>query len=591
MVELRRHNEVEKKWMLSLVLAGLFLTMPSKIKPMIVHSIHTPLKIELQRTEPPRKAFDIITRKVPQALDPLEWNLLTQKTGIDLNQLLVQVRQTKMESLRGVHRVNLAPLVLQKPKTPEVELAALAKAESAAANSNGGTHVVGNLRLAEGVMAGDRSLKIKHIVDGRVQEIGDIDPKKGTFSIQVADTLGLLRAELLESDGTPVASGDFRPGDSTLTGSPEIVLAPHNQMNFKTVHYTGGKSPKSSANPTVPSQTLIAALGSKIQSDEFGDNQLTRVARDSWALARTQAQGHQQTLSMMSPLKPMDVPLFSERLMKAFLGGHRSVDQSPGILWMTVTANGKNLDDVELTIQGSDLVPNVGNGSYVFTNLEPGFYQVVAKKEGHLLGHYNAFVDTNAATVGEIEINDRFAQVPVKTFDALSGEPLTARLDLQSLEASSFSEGISEIQLPKLHRLSFGEAYPQQADYVPSRILYSDDTESLVVPLVKEAWLKERLQARAIRQQQDTGVIVGFVSEGTYKVYLPDQENYDETNVVFFDPTGAEVMGPTAGGGFILFNVPAGTQSVTVVSQSSNLMNTQIVPMDPNAVYTLNINF
>ena len=570
------------------------LCAPSFIKPVIMYSSHSPLKIELQSTEPPRKAFDLIKKtNAPTAGENLlrEWASLSEVKSLNLNQLLLKNQRAQVEAHEGVHRVSLEPMILKRnSEVPEQKAMILAH------GPQGSSTIVGRIRLSEGVMAGDRTLRIKHIVDGRVQEVGSIDPRKGTFSIHVANSSGLLRAELLDAQGAPVASGEFRPsgpGQQVLDVNPEIILSPRNQIHFKTTPYLGFHPSVKGASGTagLPSETVIASIDGNVKSDEMGDVIMPRMSPDSWTPVRTRAPGYHESLAIVSPLKQQELPLFSERLIKAFAGPHQSLAEYAGMLWVNVTYHGQTLENVELSIEGSENKAVFGNGSYVFTGLEPGFYQLLAKKEGRLLGHLNVIVDQGAAAVGEIEVTDQWSQVTAKSFDAFTGAPAPSRLDLQSLEKSIYSDGEAVLQLPRVHRLSFGYVYPENSDYIPTQIVYSDDTESLVVPLIRESWLQQQLLQKKLNRDPQAGVIVGFVAEGDYDVYLPHEEEYSADNVVFFDSTGAAVTGPVVGGGFILYNVPAATQSVTVVSRTSGLVNTQVLPVDASSVSVLNINF
>jgi hypothetical protein len=574
---------------LALWIGVALLTIPSAVTNVLVHHLQKPVKILQQSTEPPRKAFELVTQ-IPEQ-DPLAryWTWMNSFQGENLNQILIRQSemraQLKQDQTQGVHRVRLETMVLHQPKKLSDDRFAL---DSPSGSGLPGTVLVGKIRLSAGLAAGDRTVRIRHIEDGRTQEIGDINMKKGTFSIRVNNPNGLVRAELVDDKGAPLASGDFRITNDPLAGTQEIVMAPRNQIPLRTVPFSGKKG--------IPADHLLAASGQHVPTDAFGDFQVPHMTRDSWSMVRSRAPEYGETLAMVSPSMSLDssvqeIPLFPKRLLKAFATKGEKTEDLGGMIWVQVLYKNKNLDDVEVSIEGSDMKPSYGNDHFVFSDLNAGLYQLVAKRAGKMIGHLNLQVDEGAVSVGTIEVADQWANVPIRTQDAFSGEPLSSRLDLQSLETSINSSGETATQIPKLHQLSYGYVYPSDTDYAPLQISYSDDTAGIFVPMIRQNWLESKKTENRIETQNQTGVVIGFVPEDDYEVFLPQDENFSADNVVYFDTLGRSVDKPVPGGGFILFNVPTQTQTISVVSKTSGLMNAQVVPVDAGSITALNISF
>jgi hypothetical protein len=598
----RQPKDLEQKFFLkTAVLAGLLVvSVPSAVKSVIFRTSPQPLRLQQRAEDPPRQAFEQIFHP-GQANESFqaEWSKINALKAENLNEILLQ--QTQPKPKQAAQKIELEPLVLHKDPALKAALLAENPEDSAALQSlKAPLRASGKIRLAEGMAAGDRSLRVKHVVDGRTQELGDINMKKGTYSIPLSSTEGVIRAEMLDETGTPIAGGEVRYGTSDILNQSEIVLSPENQLSLVTIPFNkvsqGTPEQGSAARPShkntlastgIPSEHLALGLNLRDSSDPSGELTTSHISNDSWALVRSRASGQYQTLTLVSPKSRNFIPMFPEKVIRAFAGPHQSLEDYAGMMWVRVTYKDRELEDVELSIEGSDLKPVFGNGYYIFSDLNPGFYQLVARKQGRLLGHTNVVVDNGAVAVGEIQVPDQWAMVPLKTFDAFSGEPVPARADLQSLETSVFSEGETLVQLPRLNRLSYAYLFARDGEYLNCETLYNDQNSSLPVPMVKEVWVESLRKLRKINTFANTGVIIGFVGTGEYEIYLPQDENYAAENVVYFDSVGNLVASPVPGGGFIMFNVNAGVQAVTMVDKSTHLINTQLVPMDPGTHFIL----
>jgi hypothetical protein len=97
------------------------------------------------------------------------------------------------------------------------------------------------------------------------------------------------------------------------------------------------------------------------------------------------------------------------------------------------------------------------------------------------------------------------------------------------------------------------------------------------------------MNRQKINLYPDRGLIIGFVDNSNYEIYLGYDNQFSRENIVYFDPHGNISEKAVLGGGFIIFNVPLGPQSVVLAEADSGMLQMQMV--DVNVEATLVIKF
>jgi|GEM_PF-5751133 len=479
--------------------------------------------------------------------------------------------------------------------------------------------IQGQLRLQPGLALGDRAIEVRHFIEGVPQETGLLDPTSGSFQIRVADNRGELRAMIRDHNGTTIATARTPLNGVPPATAMEMMLRDRGHLAANFVDFN--KSPQrilstnNNSQRGVVADVMIASLGVEQSSDALGSLRYPNVAESSWALTRVRAPGFREATLIQPAGEDLSLALLPEKMLKTLaqltsdsvgtVGSVAKVATVGGMIFGQVLSEGKPVAGVQLALENEpeakvtylqgfipqSLPATAAGGYFAFQNLEPGFYQVTASKEGVVVGHFNAVVDENAVAVGNIEMTTQHSTTEIKVFDAFTGTPIAAHLDLQSLPQSVATPvGASVVDLPQLHRLSLGYAYPEGEDFVPAQFLYSDDQGTLNLPQVRRAWLQNLATQRAIAADPESGIIVGFVNSevaDTYEVYLSHETHYSEGWRVYFDSSGQVTPTLTAGGGYVFFNVPANVQSVVVVPQKTEIIHTQVVPVDAGSTSVL----
>ncbi len=475
-------------------------------------------------------------------------------------------------------------------------------------------NITGQVRLPLGLALGDRPLEIRRIVDGVRVDVGEIDAPKGTFSIPVAAMEGTLSIELSDKTGTVIASASHRLGPEDERGNLLMHVTAKSQFagtfvsfNKEPNHLLGEKLLSIRGEPT---EILYATLGVHDNSDALGSFAFPKISESSFGLIRARSKGFADTLLTLSAGEAKGISLLPTKFisaLKQIIQGEQHQDlENSGMIFGQVLFDGKPMSGVSVTLDESaeqvpvylsGFIPLQGveatteNGYFAFTGLSKGMHTAVATRNGEYLGHLNLEVDDEAVSIGNLEASTKNQTTQIKVYDAFEGTPLSANVHIQSVKDSMQVLGVAEVYLPQIQRLSFGYVQPDQVDYLPYQMAYSDKDDFIHVPLVKADWLQNIFTERRITNVPDSGIVIGFVPEDDFEAYLSHEESYDSSNIVYFDMLGRIVPAGVTGGGFVMFNVPSGTQSIVVMSKKTEMLSTQVIPVGADSTTILKLRF
>jgi hypothetical protein len=486
--------------------------------------------------------------------------------------------------------------------------------------------IKGTLALAPGLALGDRTLELHRYLEGVAHESGRVNVQTGEFEILTQDDHGSLIAELFDKSGLIVASGSInieeQNKDENKDAQLEILVSQKNQFAGNLVNFN--RSPdrlitsKMNSFKGEAAEILYSSLGVSDKTDVLGTFRFPKVASSSWGIVRAQAKKFRESIFLMGAGEGQNLAMIPESLITALenltdeeasKNNSRNESQKEnhgGVIWGQILLDGKPVSGITVSMELNEdmapiylegFIPNKSipatteNGFFVFTDLMPGYYSLVARRNGEYFGHINLVSDENTVAVGNIEASTRKRTSSLKVYDAFEGSPEEAQVQLQSLKEDIFVPGIANIQLPKVQRLSLGQVQPARAEYAPTRINYNDSDDYIHVPLVRLEWLDYISQQGRISQSPNTGVVVGFVPEDSFEAYLTHEDKYSTDNIIYFDHKGVRTQTGVAGGGFVMFNVPVGTQSVVVMSKKSEMLSSIVVPVDEKSISTSKFHF
>lgn len=450
------------------------------------------------------------------------------------------------------------------------------------------------------------------------KEDGRFDPKTNTFYVQAAEMSGTLVARLVDTkSGQTLGKGSLRVSQYAADqqrGLAKITIEKVND-NLLAGFNDFYKDPTTLASRTlvrgkaISTKVLLASLNHETRSDASGKFHFEQVKEGSWALLRTEAKGFRSGIHLVQAGVEKNRPLFPEAMISALQQIIRDqalsseVAVTGSVVWGQITQNGKPLAGAEVDVEflenhkpiyfNSLLLPDPQlkatgeNGYFAILDLPAGFHSLVASFGKNYLSHANVVVDDDTISTAVLESTLHTEKAEVKVFDSFTGTPENARLEMQSLPVALNVQGFADVNLAPVSRLSFVRVMPENPRYSEALQIYDDASDSIHVPLVRKDWLSSLAAVKKISYQPDTGVVMGFVPSTEYEVYLGHDSQFPTDNIVYFNAAGEVVPTGVPGGGFVIFNVPPGTHSVVVAHAESDLLQTQVLPVDPLSLVVL----
>ncbi|MBO9668116.1 MAG: hypothetical protein J7501_15045, partial [Bdellovibrio sp.] len=475
--------------------------------------------------------------------------------------------------------------------------------------------IVGPIEITGGLaVTNEHHIEIRRNDEGVLKELGRVDLLKGTYNIDVEEAIGTVVARLVNKDGKTLGEGSFRlnklvAGDLNFLQGPKIKVEPHPDFSgILTSAYN------SKANDTAPAQTRVTFVkgASEVAVKRDGVASMDNVTKGSTTVMRAAAPKHLQTASIVVSGQEFKSSLYPESMIKALqdiVGQQRSqsFDGAPTVIWGRISQDGKSLSGIDVSVESDPslipiyfnqfLIPDASlkstseNGLYAFIEVQPGFHSLLATRGSSILGYSNVIVEENSVGQGDIEFTIKNDSVPLRVFDAFTGESRPAIVTMQSLENDlNLETGNTTLTLPHLNRLGLMRVIPEGADYIPARYIYNDSDEFIHVPLVQWEWLRAIKSFLKISDAPSTGLVVGFVQDEDFEVYLAGYDNFNPQDIVYFDMQGRILQNRKgiAGGGFVLYNVPYDTQEVVVMGSRTQKIYSRVIPVDANSLSILN---
>lgn len=485
-----------------------------------------------------------------------------------------------------------------------------------------GYTVAGTVKLPiGGALLPGYHVQVARFEDGTPQETVQVDLKSNKYQLRVPELAGAIVAQVINAEGQVIGEGSQRISKYDIA---QIHNLPLIEMKARQTATSGVLASYTGVGNTliediqgqekgVKAKVLYASYDTEGNTDEAGSFQFDQVIKGSWSLMRTDAKDYYPALFLTQAGNDKKLPLFTAKMMRALkqiVADQKlasDVPENGSIVWGQISQDGKPVAGAQVDVEFLDqyhpvyfnsfLIPDPSlkatgeNGYFAFVNLPPGFHSVVATRASQYFSHGNVVVDENAISTLEVKTTIKKDLIQLKVFDAFTGNPGSAMLEMQSLSEAIEVNGITALDLPDVSRLSFLTVKPFSAQYLSTLQVYNDADEYVHVPLVSQAWIDSIRSSQKINYTPDTAMVIGFVENAEYEVYLPHSSEYSQQNRIFFDSQGQLSLTSVPGGGFILFNVPAGVQSVVVVQKQTDMINSQVIPADPGSNVVLKVRF
>ena len=468
--------------------------------------------------------------------------------------------------------------------------------------------IKGKFELIDGVGIVDHVYEIKRIEEGQVKEIGRIDLKAGTYSIDIESPQGILIAQIKDRTGFIIGEdrewlinlqsrGTYFEGPFIKVGRPNPLAANPAQPDYSK---TGAGAFATLKTKAVASTGISVTLfdGQKTltnPSDEF-----TNISRYSSSIARVfdPSQTYKNITSVRLTGDKTETAMFTKKWTDGvveYVSDMQKIEfgsKNAPLIIGKVIVDGKTIAGAQVQIENKPglipiyfdqfMIPSATltetsqNGYFMFVGIEPDVYRVVAAVRNLAVGNQIFIAEEDSVAFQNIESVSAPRSKIVRSFDAFTSEP--KEVSIITTDADEPLDSVDgSVAYRTLVAANVAEFLVRTADpaYIPVRYVQSGERDYVHIPLIRESWINEIKRIKMINEVSSTGIIIGFSADINYSAYLV-MDVYSNGNVVYFDQNGAITPAPVRGGGFILFNVPVGAREVVLQENGSERIYSQV---------------
>ena len=467
--------------------------------------------------------------------------------------------------------------------------------------------ILGDITLLNGLglLEGDE-LNVAYVDSCSIMREADIDLRNGRFSIDIEDpSSGFLRAQLRGENGllrgvSQVSLRKFfrdrflEDFNFTIRDDLEIDLQimPFNHSSTMRVFNVGDdREPLK--------EVLIEIEDINKTTDNQGLFSIPEMLVGSSFIAKIHTGNLFKTLFLSTNDMTYDWETPSNSLIRLLQRDVSNLNLDLGIIWGRVLKDGKPFEGVTVDLAESHIRPyyltednqfiardtTTATGYFAYVNVTPGIQL--------LKGHSKEFTVpsrvlwTDRGYVSSVKLEETLRkEAEGCVFDSQTGDLLSAHLnylgsDIEEMETQSgllnlsFFEGVDPL---------YFELRANERGYYPMILTAHRNKDAIAFPVPSRAWIDELAARHKITQHPGLSMIVGYVSHSPFRVY--SESVNERTEIVYFDREGSS-QEPLPGlevGGFVLFNIEPGLNSVLLQPLSEPSVAIKTVVTDRNFV-------
>jgi len=478
------------------------------------------------------------------------------------------------------------------------------------------SNVSGTLELSKGLpISSDFKVRALYEKDLKIVENFDIDLVSGKYSLPISENEGNVIFELVHSPTGMVWGRGTQPLNDGKRKGPKIIIEPARDTSIVATRFEDpqttniyGKSPN---NSTRDSESVVNSLTLATEVSLGADSQIMfrKLLFPSHHLIETvKTQDRASTYTCLSSDQNANVVSMSEKTKEAFLNLAREINpamnaanRNNSLVFGSVTQYQQNLSGLTVEVENFEdhpvhylnslMIPDPqlkytsNNGQFLIADLPAGFYSLAVKMNDKVLGYENVFVGDDAVTMSEVRLSLESHSAILKSFDAFSGLPAPASVTLQGVPEEQLVQDSKIIGLSGINKFGFLTVRPLSSEYLSYQSSYNEKSSSVLAPMISSRWLKNAESKVKRKPQESLAAFIGFSSSPNYSVHLTHLEQFSTDNLIYFDSLGEFFDTPQQGGGFIIFNLPEGLQSVVILNTETGFMMSRLVPSQKNLLF------
>lgn len=469
--------------------------------------------------------------------------------------------------------------------------------------------ISGFFKISEGLhYNNEQTFEIWRRQEGVYSEQGTIEIIKGRYQIRLRGKSGEIVARMRDGRGRVIGEHAFSlakvKGERGTVKGPDIQLVPRVDVATNLHDMYAQKSGSALAAVDVTAFDGGVAL----KKIEPGRSELSDVAPGSWTTLRTSANGFVQTVALRNSGEEHNLPLMPPEMLvslKEIVSDEMKLnltDPLAPVIWGQVVFEKKPMAGVTLEVESAPgsvvvyfnelMLPDFSlkatstNGTYAVLGLSPGFHALIARRGEGLFAHQNAVVEERSVSIVNLESRLATESVPVRVFDAFSGDAIAARVLHQAVEEplEIGGRGSAWIQIPTVRRLSLIHVQPDEP-YLSASYQADDSRGYVHLPLVRSDWLSALLTAIRADDIPESSIVIGFVPDEDFEVEAVDPAG--RARVIYFDGRGYPTSAGLPGGGFVIQGLSEGVREILVFGKSSGAVSSRVIASDPRSVNVL----
>lgn len=439
-------------------------------------------------------------------------------------------------------------------------------------------------RKADLVLTPEHRIEVRRFAEGVPQEFGIVKLPEATFNIQFQSKYGSIVAQLINANGIVEGQGAVSIHDvlNSKNMKPTLIIKPAPKGNIQ-VASAYGPSFQKDFQKNISFDIFGAIDYSKPLPKE---NYFDHSHQESEAVVQANAKNHIATTAVISLADGADLMVLPEKMINGLAdilteqGVSLNLQAGDSLIWGQVRKDGKPIEGASIFAERTDPIYFGGmqlpdqlrtstsdNGMFVVVVNEPGWKDLYIQLENGAKMHLNVLTFPGKVAQVFADLPTRDIAVSIRSFDAFSGDPTRAKVQIQQIEdiVDTGDLGLSVVNIPFTDSLSFVNVYPE-SPYVDAKFSYTKMKDYLHLPMVRKDWMDEIARYLKINTDPQKGTVIGFVQNENF-ILVPSAPEQSQENLVYFDSKGQIVPSGSAGGGFILYNQPSGFVGVTIEDQ------------------------
>lgn len=475
-----------------------------------------------------------------------------------------------------------------------------------------------NLKGGAAILGTRDELSTEHRVDGLVYSQGHINTKDAYYQIEVESLEGELVGEARNSDGQIIASGrinlldiDKKYGHEARIKNVPLELKP--AFGGSKASVISAASYGSKAFTVANAKLFIAGLEREVaKNKESGFFEDKGVAPPSTYLLKAQQENFWPSLALSQSGEEAQVRLFPKALVEALLS--LTLDKykareaaGMGIIWGRISAGGRPLEGAKVHLVGEQgaapiyftgFIPDKTKsatstkGEFAFTRIEGGESLIQVQVANQYFWPTLVPVEKGHVTYADLSIDTK-RTVEFKSYRAFDHTPVGTALQPMGTEFAMYipDSGVSRLELSTVNGLTLIETVQDEnSPYVPIRSALRAHQVEVHFPQIETQWIEEIKNEQNIATNSTSTITVGFINGDDFEVVVGAGALEGIAKILYFDEKGKISKRGVAGGGYIIFNLPSGLQSLTILPEKSKQVVTHSIYVDTLAAHVTKIN-